>query len=560
LLKSASDRAGRENGGAPHGAGARAAAAVDAGARRIAALAGWKRAGFAFIAGVMAALAMAPVYALPLLTAGFSIFILLIDGAGVGPAGRRRRLRAFAAGWFFGFGFFLAGTYWMAFSFFVQADEFAWMAPFAMAGLPAFLALFSGAAAALCAQFWRPGWRRVFLFAAIWSVFEFLRGHVLTGLPWNLAGQALAGSALTAQAAAWGGAYGLSLVTALLAGAPAAGLGGERAAPGVFGGVFGGAAAMAAGFAVLLAAGALRLAAPEPAPDGEAYVRIVQPNIPQREKIDPGLWGRNFTRNLDLSEGPAPPDARLFVVWPENAAPLLAEAPTALTALGQTLPDNAVLIAGAVRRAPDAGGVMRYYNSVLVLPDTPAGRRPVAYYDKHHLVPFGEYLPFYGFLRAVGLAQLAPYGDSGFTAGPGPAVLNAGGPSFSPMICYEAIFPRASYPRGRRPDWLVTVTNDAWFGDTSGPRQHLDMARLRAIEAGLPMARAANTGISALIDAKGRVLERVPLYESGKIEAALPSSLPLTLYDRGGNIVFWILTLVFLAIAMTRPTTARFAR
>ena len=538
MLKTASDSADRN----ADGVFARAAAILNGAARGIVSLTGWRRAGLAFLAGVMAALAMAPVYALPLLAAGFSILVLLIDGARNDAVSPRFRLRAFAAGWFFGFGFFLAGIYWMAFSFFVQAEEFAWMAPFAMTGLPAFLAVFTGAACVLCAQFWRPGWRRVVLFAAIWTLFEFARGHVLTGLPWNLAGQALAGSALTAQIAAWCGAYGLSLAAVLLAAAPAAGLGGGR---GDRKAVFGGTAAMAAGFALLLAFGAVRLALPEPAPTGEAYVRIVQPNIPQREKIDPGLWGRNFTRNLDLSEGAVPANARLFVIWPENAAPLLAEAPTALAALEQALP-------GAVRRAPDAGEVMRYYNSILIISETPAGRRPVAYYDKHHLVPFGEYLPFYGLLRAVGLAQLAPYGDSGFAAGAGPAVLNAGGPSFAPMICYEAIFPRASYPRGERPEWLLTVTNDAWFGDTSGPRQHLDMARLRAIEAGLPMARSANTGISALIDPKGRISARVALYETGGIDAVLPAALPPTLYDRAGNLIFWILMLLFLGAAITR--------
>lgn len=543
MLKTDPDNAGYN----ADGVLAHVASTLSVSAQKIVSLTGWRRAVLAFLAGVMAALAMAPVYALPLLAVGFSILIFLIDGS----AGPRFRLRAFAVGWLFGFGFFLAGIYWMAFSFFVQAEEFAWMAPFAMTGLPAFLGFFTGAACLVCVQFWRPGWRRILLFAVVWMLFEYARGHVLTGLPWNLVGQAFAGTALTAQTAAWYGAYGLSLVTVLLAVAPAAGLGSQRADAKA---VFGGAAILMIGTVLLLTVGALRLMASEPASAGENYVRIVQPNIPQREKIDPGMWGRNFMRNLELSEGAVPPDAHLFIIWPENAAPLLAEAPTALTALEQRLPDNAVLISGAVRRAPDASEVMRYYNSILVIPQTPEGRRPVAYYDKHHLVPFGEYLPWYELLDAVGLAQLAPYGDSGFAPGVGPTVLNAGGPSFAPMICYEAIFPRASYPKGERPDWLVTVTNDAWFGDTSGPRQHLDMARLRAIEAGLPMARAANTGISALIDPKGRILERVALYEAGRIEAALPAPLPPTLYHRIGDLVFWLLTLCFLGIAMTRST------
>ena len=504
---------------------------------------GWRRAALAFFAGVLSALALAPVYALPLLAVGFSILIVLIDAAAEGP---RKKRRAFAAGWFFGFGYFIAGVYWMAFSFFVQAEAFAWMAPFAVTGLPAFLALFTGAAAVVCVFFWRPGWPRIFLFAAVWTLFEYARGNVLTGLPWNLAGQALAGSAIAAQTAAWWGAYGLSLVAVFLAAAPAARMAaGEDASARVFSGF----AVAIGGAALLFAVGAARLALPEPQPDGENFLRVVQPNIPQREKIDPDLWGRNFMRNLDLSGGAIPADARLFVIWPENAAPLLNEAPAALDLIAERLPENAVLIAGAVRRARDEADVTRYYNSILIAPQTPEGRRPVAAYDKHHLVPFGEYLPFYELLRAVGLAQLAPYGDAGFAPGAGPAVMNAGGPSFAPMICYEAIFPGRSYPRGERPEWLLTVTNDAWFGDTSGPRQHLDMARLRAIEAGLPMARSANTGISAVIDAKGRILSRVRLYEEGRIEAALPPPLPRTLYDRWGNLVYGLMTVIFLVCA-----------
>lgn len=508
---------------------------------RIMGLAGWRRAVVAVLAGAVTALAFAPFYALPLMAVGFSALIVLIDGA---KTAARPYRTAFAVGWFFGFGYFLVGVYWMAFSFFVQADQFAWMAPFAVMGMPAFLALFTGAATLLAARFWAAGWRRVLIFAVAWCVFEYLRGHILTGLPWNLAGQALAGSAIGAQTAAWYGAYGLSLVTVLLAVAPAATTGSTRPLAGLF--------VMLAGTALLFAMGALRLAMPEPEPDGENYLRIVQPNIPQREKIDPDMWGRNFNRQLELSKGAAPPEGRLFIIWPENGAPLLNEAPTALSVLSGTLPENAVLIAGAVRREWRDDGGARFFNSIAIVPETPEGRRAVAFYDKHHLVPFGEYLPFYAFLNAVGLAQLTPYGDAGFSAGNGPAVLNAGGPSFAPLICYEAIFPGRMYPKGERPSWLVTVTNDAWFGDTSGPRQHLDQARLRSIETGLPMARAANTGVSALIDGKGRILERVKLYERGRIEAPLPPAMARPLYDRLGDWIFAIMLGACIA-AMRNP-------
>ena len=216
-----------------------------------------------------------------------------------------------------------------------------------------------------------------------------------------------------------------------------------------------------------------------------------------------------------------PGEAPLYVIWPENGAPLLSEAETALKILEDTLPKNSVLVSGAIRRERDEEDKQLFYNSISIIPYTNEGREAATFYDKHHLVPFGEYLPLYQLLNTLGLAQLTPYGDVGFTAGEGPQTFAINGPAFSPLICYEAIFPGAVYPRDARPDWLVTVTNDAWFGDTSGPRQHLMQARLRSIELGLPMARSANTGISALIDGKGRILERIALYREGAINAAL---------------------------------------
>ena len=504
----------------------------------------------AFFAGAAAALGLAPFYALPLMVVGFSALVLLLDGA---VRAKKPKRAAFSVGWFFGFGYFLVGVYWMAFSFFVQAEQFAWMAPFAVMGMPALLSLFTGAATLLASLFWFAGWRRILIFAACWMIFEYLRGHVLTGLPWNLAGQALAGSAVGAQTAAWYGAYGLSLVAVLLSAAPAAGLHRSlslrKALPGF--------SVAIGGVALVFAIGVIRLALPEPAPDGQHFLRIVQPNIPQREKIDPALWARNFNRQLDLSKGAIPADARLFIIWPENGAPLLNEAETALAILSDELPENAVLIAGAVRRAEDEAGVTRFYNSIAIAPHTPVGRRVVGFYDKHHLVPIGEYLPFFELLNAIGLAQLTPYADAGFTAGAGPQVMNAGGPSFAPLICYEVIFPGRMYPKGERPEWLLTVTNDAWFGDTSGPRQHLDQARLRSIETGLPMARSANTGISAVIDGKGRILSRVKLYERGRIEAPLPPALARPLYDRIGDWGFALMLATCLGIAWSGGKKAR---
>ncbi|MFC2951145.1 apolipoprotein N-acyltransferase [Marinicaulis aureus] len=510
---------------------------------------GWRRWLISFVAGLAAATALAPLYLLPLMAVGMTVLVLLIDGA---AAHSKPGRSAFIAGWFWGFGYFLAGVYWMALSFFVQADQFAWMAPFALAGMPAFLALFTGAAALCCAAFPKTGWARIVFFAGVFALVEYGRGHILTGLPWNLTGQVFAGSAVGAQTAAWYGAYGLSLVAIFLAAAPAAGLeADDKTKP------LSGFWVMLGGAALLFAAGAIRLAMPEPQGDARQLVRIVQPNIPQREKIQWSYWAKNFERQMEHSRGAVPPDAQLFIIWPENGAPLLSESPSALEALSEELPENSVLIAGTVRREEAENGEERWYNSIAVVEQEEDRRRITAHYDKHHLVPIGEYLPFYDFLSQIGVAALTPYQDRGFSSGLGPTTLSAGGASFSPMICYEAIFPGASYFKGERPDWLVVATNDAWFGDSSGPRQHLDMARLRAVETGLPMARSANTGVSALIDAKGRILARIPLYQAGKIDAPLPPKLPRTLYDRAGDWPFLLFVLIFLILPFQGKLFAR---
>ncbi|MCK5750563.1 MAG: apolipoprotein N-acyltransferase, partial [Oricola sp.] len=242
---------------------------VVGGADKARAATGWRRWLIAFLAGVCGALAMAPVYALPLLAVSLTVFVLLIDGA---KTHARPRASAFAAGWFWGFGYFLAGVYWMALSFFVQAELFAWMAPFAMMGMPAFLALFTGFAALVCVPFDRTGWARVAIFAAVFAMVEYLRGHILTGLPWNLTSQAFAGSAAGAQTAAWYGAYGLSLVAIFLAMAPAAGLRAEdRPHP------LSGAAVALGGTALLFVIGFISLGVAQTPPAPKAYVRIVQP-------------------------------------------------------------------------------------------------------------------------------------------------------------------------------------------------------------------------------------------------------------------------------------------
>lgn len=503
---------------------------------------GWRKCIMVIGAGGLAALAQAPYYLLPLFVAGFSVLVMTLDLACLGP----RKIRsAFAAGWQFGFGYFLVGLYWLAFSFFVQAEAFAWMAPFAVMGMPAFLAFFSAGAAAVYVAIGQPGWQRAFLFSSLWMGFEYARGHILTGLPWNLPGQALAGTAVGIQTAAFYGVYGLSLVLVFLSVLPAClGMRGRISGKGVI--------VSLAGFAVLFTIGFVRMGGHPISDNQQILVRIVQPNIPQKEKIDPAFWSRNLEKLLASSARVSSGVEKAFVIWPENAVPVIDEVPEVLARIDDVLPSNAILVTGAVRRQVNPEGGDAYFNSIAFVPATPIGRRIIANYDKHHLVPFGEYLPLQGVLTMMGLAQLAPYED-GFTKGPGPRTLDLGGATFAPLICYETIFPGQLYPKSARPEWLLTVTNDAWFGDTAGPRQHLDQARLRAVETGLPMARSANTGISAMIDGVGRYRKKLPLYEAGIIEVALPRALKPTLYARGGDAFFLILALFFGGYAVFSP-------
>ncbi|MFZ5618744.1 MAG: apolipoprotein N-acyltransferase, partial [Pseudomonadota bacterium] len=280
----------------------------------VVALTGWRRWALAFAAGVGAALSMAPLYLLPLMAIGFSTLALLVDGA---REGARPARRGFVAGWFFGFGYFLVSLFWVGFAFLVQAEQFAWMAPFAVSGLPAFLALFTGGATAAAAKFGGGGWRRIFALAVLLMLAEYARGHILTGLPWNLPGQAFAGTAIGAQTAAYWGVYGLSLIAIVAAMAPVAFVNGR--------GIFKGALVSLAALAAIFAFGAARLALLPKDDHADVFVRIVQPNIPQREKIDGDFWRRNYERHIAMSSAPGPSAGRLFILWPENAVPVIDE-------------------------------------------------------------------------------------------------------------------------------------------------------------------------------------------------------------------------------------------
>ena len=508
----------------------------------LAAVAAWLGAGprkrafaSAFLAGTAGSLALAPFHFVPVLFISFSLLTWLLDG--IGPATGWRSWRAAAAvGWWFGFGFFLSGLYWVGFALSVDAESFGHFIPVAVLALPAGLALFCAAATLLARLGWSTGPARILMLALSWSLLEWLRGHIFTGFPWNLTGYAWASDfapwLAMMQNASLIGVYGLSLITVMLASLPA--LFADREGPRwlvmlpLLGGLL-----LLLGMAGY---GAGRLGAAVMEDVAGVRLRIVQPNIAQAAKWQPDQRAAIFRKLVELSAQPSanPPS---HVIWPEAATPFfLLQSEAALGQISQLVPPTGAVITGTPRLGtPSGANDAPIHNSVVVVDGD--GNVP-AFYDKAHLVPFGEYLPFPEIFAAIGLKKLTV--DLGsFASGAGPKTLSAPGlPPFSPLICYEAIFPGGAVDAENRPDWLLNVTNDAWFGDTSGPQQHMAQARMRAVEQGLPLVRAANTGISGVFNAYGQRQASLALNQEGIIDSPLPKALPATLYADAGNFVY----------------------
>jgi apolipoprotein N-acyltransferase len=515
----------------------------------VASLAGWRLALFAIAIGAASVLAFAPVHAWPVLFLTFGALTWLLDGCHARGADGDERLKGAAiVGFWFGFGFFLAGLYWVAEAFLVEPWRHGWLIPFVMTALPAGMALFFAMAAALAMLLWQKGAGRVFALAIAIGLTEYARGHLLTGFPWNLVGYGLLATLPLMQLAALCGVYALSVFAVAMFASPLAifapkdsDLGGGK-----------GAVALATALLALLgcgyAWGAWRLAH-SPTANSDIRLRIVQANIDQAEKWRPENSVEIFEDYLDLTKSGGL-DGIDIVIWPETAVPFpLADAPEALNAIGAVLPEGSSLVVGAGRFVDafdqDNHFIAEHiYNSLLVIDDK---GRVVSSYDKIHLVPFGEYLPFQEFLESFGVMQMTGV-RGGFSVGTGPRLLNIpGAPPASPLICYEIIFPDEVVETSERPAWMLNATNDAWFGSSAGPYQHFHQAQVRAIEQGLPVARAANTGISAVIDPYGRILAEMPLGERGVIDAALPKVGPLTPFVQFGTVLeLGALTLVML--------------
>ncbi|TWA68514.1 apolipoprotein N-acyltransferase [Azospirillum baldaniorum] len=508
----------------------------------LAGLTGWRRLLAAAGFGGLAALALPPAGAVPLLLIAFPGLLWLLDGA-------RTKRQAFAVGWFFGFGHHLLGLYWISAALFTDIERFWWALPLSAAGLPILLAMFTGFATLLVwvlrGRGMGQGLGKVVLFAASWALFEWLRGHVFTGFPWNLVGYGWTGFLPVLQGVSLIGIYGLSLLTVLVASLPA-GLA-EAAVPRrrAWG-------ALAAGLALFTALGAwggLRLAGASDAAVPGVRLRLVQPAIDQRLKWAAGERVRNVQQQMELSVSSSG-EPVTHVIWAETAVPLFLDQDARLRqALGSVTPPGGLLITGVPRMEAGPEGEPLYYNSLAAVDGSGAvtGR-----FDKFHLVPFGEYMPLRRWLPVGAIAG----NGAEFSAGPGPVSLDLKGlPPVSPLICYEVIFPGAVLPAAQdgagRPRWMLNLTNDAWYGNTAGPYQHFAIARTRAVEEGMPLVRVANTGISGVVDAHGRITAMLPLGHRGVVDAALPEALPApTLYGRVGDGAFGLLLLTCFAVGL----------
>jgi apolipoprotein N-acyltransferase len=504
--------------------------------------AGW----LALVAGAATVLALPPFSWLPVLPFSLCAAYFAWNSVAVWP--RPGRARAFV-GWMFGVGYFAAGLYWVSYAFLVDAETYGWMIPFALVGLGAGLGLFTALAFWLAGFAKGGGFARWAGFAAAWMAVEWVRSWALTGFPWNPLGVVWAFHPAMIQGAAVVGVFGLSWYTLLAMTAPMAGhLGAFGARKGAWKGV-GVAVAMVA---VQGLGGLARVPdAPQPVQDG-VLLRLVQPDIPQTLKWDPVLRRDHLVDQVILSRA-AGWEKVTHVIWSETAATFPidgAENTFARNIVAQAAPPGGWLITGAPRVSPQ-GEPRRLWNSVIAVDrDGETG----AIFDKAHLVPFGEYVPLGGILPVTKITA----GRTDFSPGPGVRTVHLPGtPAYSPLVCYEVIFPGAVVDAADRPEWLLNLTNDAWFGLSAGPHQHFAAAIFRAVEEGLPLVRDANTGISAVVDPYGRVVASLDLGQRGVLDSPLPRPLSATIYAWTGNWSGFLLAMVFILAPYFIPSRLR---
>ena len=521
---------------------------------------GWRRVLIILLLGVLSVIALPPIHFFPALIPSFVGLVWLLDGSS-SKASKNwysylKHLSCnspFATGWWFGFGYFAAGLYWVSFSLLVDAQKFGWMIPIVIIGLSALFAVYIGLVTLLSYTFSNPGPRRVIYFILFWVFFEWLRSWLFTGFPWNFLGSVWTFNEPILQFASVFGVLGLSLVTVGVASTfSLVGYAGKSVRFRIV--------TLIAPLVVLASiwgGGSWRILGVETQFVNDVLLRLVQPNILQKDKWKPQLRGKIFndlltlsTANVELSRAKQP----THIIWPETATPFLLDGnDSALRTIAQVIPPKGALLTGSPRRTMENGTTIKLWNSLhVVSPDA----RIIATYDKFHLVPFGEYIPFRKYLDNFASLTSITGGRLDFSSGPGQRTITLpGAPPVSPLICYEVIFSGAVVPPDKegkpRPEWLLNITNDAWFGVSSGPYQHLAAAQLRAVEEGLPLVRVANTGISAVIDGFGRIYKASNLNERTYIDSPLPTRIIIpTIFSKIKLVGIFLL--IFLILILSR--------
>lgn len=504
-----------------------------------------------FVLGMLSALVFAPTYLIPLAIIGFSGLFLLIDK-------EKSLKKSFWLGWSFGFGHFIVGFYWISISLFVDIVAFGWLLPFSITLIPATAAIYIGLTALATKKMANilkvSKLQRIIIFTVFWLFFEYLRSILLSGFPWNLIGYSLIFSTNISQVASIVGIYGLSLLALLIFTIPALlieitdyNLQFNEDSKGNFIVI----SALLSLIVVISAWGNNRINSNELEYIENGNVRVVQPSIKQANKWDPEYKYKSFLKNIDLANSKRREDVN-YVIWSESAIPyaLSHNSLELLLEIKKAIPQDAALVSGAIRAKFDLyGQVDEVFNSVFAIDDDGHIKD---IYDKRHLVPFGEYIPFQKYVPFI---SKITNGGVGFSSGNDVKIIQPQTdlPSFLPLICYEAIFTNLSRSKEERPDFLLNITNDGWFGRSSGPYQHLAMAQTRSIEYGLPLIRAANNGVSAYIDPYGRVVDKMPLNKIDIMDVKLVEKLEVTLYDKYGmKILLFILILILSPLILSK--------
>ncbi|WP_455466319.1 apolipoprotein N-acyltransferase [Bartonella sp. B39] len=483
---------------------------------------GWKRQMWVFLCGALTSLALPPFYLTPLCFLTFPFFIVLLDSIHTIQNNKKRFLIYALSCGIFGFGYFICSLWWMCNALLTDPVAFGWAVPFAIFCPPLYLSLYWFFAGFIVGLLWTKGIARFFVLAFALGLAEWLRAFLFTGFPWNALGYTAMPTPMFMQSDAIVGLYGMNILAVLVYSLPTVLLTNEKKKFALFlclALIF-----LHSGF------GFYRLNAvanTADASENSYWVRIVQPSIQQNIKLSNTTREAIFAAHMRLSATPTAdhnpePD---FIVWPEASIPyLLSDNSTITMHIASLLKSKQWAIIGAIRANNDPLNAqqMQYFNTIAVINNK---GNILNTSDKLHLVPFGEYLPYKSLLEKIGLHILADNIGGYSAASVRNTVIMPNGFSYLPLICYEVIFPNEMTFKGLSPQAIINVTNDAWFGVTPGPYQHLQQAQLRAIELGIPLIRAANNGISAVIDSYGRIIVALQQNVVGIIDSPIPSSI-----------------------------------